>query len=403
MGIEESRDGRAAVPMRRRLFDMPAEYTSLRDDRPVCPVTLPNGAPAWIVTRYEHARQLLGDQRVSVDRGDPRFPDIVSREGARGLKARGMLTWMDPPEHSVHRRMLNDEFTGTRVRRLRPFIQGVADEHVDQMLQAARPVDVARALAVPVTQLVIGELLGIPSAERSAFDRVIDAMLNRSAPPEERASCWSQVRGYLGDLITEKARDPGDDLLSRMVKKYESAGMADRELLIGLAMTLRGAGHESTASMISAGVVGLLAHPGQLAEFRADPALAPRVVEELLRFFSVADLVTGRIATADIEIGGVAIREGDAVMVLNGAANHDGRAFDEPDRFSIRRDAWRHIAFGHGIHRCIGQNLARLELEVVLTTLFCRIPGLRLAVPVEELVFRHGGSFYGLEAVPVTW
>jgi cytochrome P450 len=393
-----------SVPMERQCpFGLPPQYARLRAERAVCPATLPTGDEVWIVTSHELSRQLLADARLSVNRGHPHFPHMQSRAGATDLRTRGMLSWMDPPEHAEYRRMLINEFTVRRLRTLRPAVQEIAAAHVDAMTSGERPVDLVRALAVPVTQLVICELLGIPEGERAKFNADIDTVLDRAVAPQARLDAWNTLRAYLGDLITRKLADPGDDLISRLARKYQDAGKADHDLLIGLVMNLRTGGHESTANMIALSVVALLSHPDQLADLRADDSLAPQAVEELLRFFSVGDWVTGRVTTDDIVLGGVRIPKGRGVIVLNAAANHDEEVFAHPATLDIHREAGRHLAFGHGIHQCIGANLARLQMEILLTTLFARVPSLRLAVPAEELAFIKDGAFHGVREVPVTW
>jgi cytochrome P450 len=392
----------------------PSQYAELRSERPVSQVTLRNGNPAWLIANYEYARQFLADPRLTANRAHPSYPDTHARPPApdqqakvrppvTSQQAKGLLTWMDPPEHTSHRRRLVNEFSARRVQRLRPRIQEIVDACIDRMLAGDRPVDLVQALSLPVPSQVICELLGVPPGDRDLFDHHTSVLINRNSTPEQRFSALNGLRGYLGDLIEEKTRTPQDDLLSRLVRKYEDAGDLDHELLIGLAMVMRTAGHESTANMISLGAVTLMENPDQLAELQADPALIPSAVEELLRYLSIGDVVTSRVATADIEIGGVVIRKDEGVIALSAAANHDDQAFDEPSVFDIHRDARRHVAFGYGIHQCLGQNLARLELEVVFASLFTRIPDLRLAVPAGELSSSEDGAFHGVDEVPVTW
>ncbi|MGH3168801.1 MAG: cytochrome P450 [Trebonia sp.] len=395
---------RLSIPVERQCpFGMPSEYAQLRAERPVATATLPDGDEVWVVTSHEYARQLLADARLSVNRGHPRFPHPLSREGATGLRTRGMLSWMDPPEHTECRRMLINEFTIKRLRSLRPAVREIVDEHLSLMTGSTPPVDLVQALAVPVTQLVICELLGIPESDRAGFNADINIVLDRAVAPRARLEAWNTLRSYLGDLISGKTAAPADDLISRLARKCGEAGKTDHDLLIGLVMNLRTGGHESTANMIALSVVALLSHPDQLADLRADGSLAPQAIEELLRFFSIGDWVTGRVTTDDIVIGDVRIPKGRGVIVLNAAANHDQDVFANPASLDIHREAGRHLAFGHGIHQCIGQNLARLELEILLTTLFARIPSLRLAVPAADLTFVQDGAFHGVREVPVTW
>jgi cytochrome P450 len=228
-------------------------------------------------------------------------------------------------------------------------------------------------------------------------------IVSTTATAEQRAAVMGGLRDYVMRLVAAKADYPGDDLLSRLVARYQQAGLFDRETLAGVALTLLIAGHETTANMIALGVVGLLENPGQLAALLSDPSLMHGAVEELVRYFPVVDYATSRVAADDIEVAGVLIRRGEGIIAPVGSANRDPRAFPDPDILDIHRNAHGHLSFGYGIHQCLGQNLARLELEIVYSTLFARIPGLRLAVPVDELPFKHDANVYGVHRLPVTW
>jgi len=394
---------RLNFPMQRSCpFHPPADYTRLAAEEPVTQVSLPNGKTAWLITGHELGRKFLTDQRTTADRAHPNFP-AMRQASLSKQQAVGLLTWMDPPEHTVHRRMVVNEFTLRRVQAMRPRLQEITDACVDAMLASERPVDLVQALSLPVPTQAICELLGVPYEDRSLFDTCTATMVNRASTVEEKVGAVRQLRGYLGDLVTRMDSDPGDDLLSRLVVKYREAGIFDHDLLSGMAMFLLIAGHETTANMITLGIAGLLENPDQLAALRADDGLIPKAVDELLRYFSVADVSTSRVTTADIELGDVVIPAGEGVIVANSAASWDERVFENPETLDINREARRHMAFGHGIHQCLGQNLARTELEIVYRTLFSRIPDLRLAVPVSELSFKADASIYGIYQLPVTW
>ena len=385
-------------------FDPPTEYSRLREDQPVARVLLPTGKPAWLVTRHAYARQLLADSRVSVDRSAPGYPALVPGIAGFGRQIKGFLTWMDPPEHTTHRRMLLNEFTVRRIQAIRPQIQRIVDGALDEMLSGQKPVDLVEALARPVPTQVICELLGVPYADRDLFHKRASVLDNREATPEQKIAALREMYAYLGELVVEKDQAPADDLLSRLVAKYREAGIYDHEVLTGIAVLVLTGGHETTANMIALGVVALLEKPEQRAALMADPAgAAPGAVEELLRYFSIAEYSTSRVATADIEIDGVLIRAGEGIIALNSAADRDKRVFADPDALDIARDTGQHMAFGYGIHQCLGQNLARLELQIVYTTLFERVPSLRLAIPFDEVPFKESANFYGIHEVPVTW
>jgi cytochrome P450 len=391
-------------PVRRTCpFEPPAEYAELREAQPVSRVTLTTGNTAWVIANHELVRQILADPRVSSDRTLPGCPRLV-QVPPQALKpsARPIIA-LDPPEHTTHRRMVINEFTVKRIQGMRPRIQEIVDGCVEWMLTGERPVDLVSALAVPVPSLVICELLGVPYQERDTFHRISTVVVSGNSTPPQIGAAIGELRLFLGELVTAKEKDPGEDLLSRLVVKYREAGDYDPERVISTAQILLNAGHETTTNMIALGALALMTHPDQLAAMTADPGLVPQAVEELLRFFSIADLATFRTATADIEIGGVVIREGEGLIALGAAANHDPAVFEEPGELDIRRNVRQHVAFGYGIHQCLGQNLARLELEIVFRTLFDRIPGLRPAVPVDRLPYKNDGLLYGVYELPVTW
>jgi cytochrome P450 len=386
-------------------FHPPAEYTALREEQPVTRVRLPSGQHAWLVTRYEDVRRLLTDSRISSDRGHPNLPltEPVTPESRRNIAAVAQsLVGLDAPEHGPRRRMLIPEFTLRQVHALRPHIQQVVDGCVDSLLASPRPADLVATVSLPVPSMVLCELLGVPGDDREFFERSASSLLRRAIPPEQRQQIGAELRVYLDELITAKESDPTDDLLGRLIVRNRAEQVFDHQLLVGLAMFLLIAGIETTANMISLAVVGLLEHPEQLAEVTSDPAALATAVEELLRFFSNVDAVP-RVAKADVEIGGVTIPAGDGVLIGFASANRDETAFPTADVMDIHRGARHHVAFGYGIHQCIGQNLAREELQIVFRTLFDRVPGLRLATGVDELPFKEDSNIYGLDRLPVTW
>jgi cytochrome P450 len=383
-------------------YSPPAEYRELQERTPISRVTLPSGATAWALTRHEDIRAMLADPRFSSDRNHPGFPLLVERR-ARPSRLRPSLISMDPPVHGPARRAVVGEFTVRRMEALRPRIQEIVDGHLDQMLSGSGPADLVQALSLPVPSLVICELLGVLYADHDFFQSRSSTLLRRSAPPAERQRAADDLTSYLDELVSQKEETGADDLLGRQIAKQRQDGPAGHDELVGLAFLLLLAGHETTANMISLGTVALLEHPDDIEAIRQDPAKTPGMVEELLRYFTIAELATSRVATEDVEIGGVIIRAGEGVVTLGNAANHDPDVFSHPDQLDIERGARHHVAFGFGPHQCLGQNLARIELQVVFDTLFRRVPGLRLAAPVEDLPFKDDGSVYGLYSLPVTW
>ncbi|GAA4832564.1 cytochrome P450 [Saccharopolyspora rosea] len=382
-------------------FTPPPDYARLRAEQPVTRVRTFDGS-AWLITRHADVRAVLGDPRFSSDRRNPGFPRTAPGQ-ALADNLGPVLIGMDPPQHTAARRAVVGEFTVKRMQALAPRIQEIVDDHVAAMLAGPRPVDLVRALSLPVPSLVICELLGVPYDDHEFFQDRTSRLIRRTTPAEQRRQAIEDLRGYLDGLVAAKERDVTDDLLGRQIAKQRSDGEVDRKGLVGLSFLLLIAGHETTANMISLGTLALLDNPAQLAAITADSSRTPAAVEELLRYFSIVESATSRTATEDVEVGGVLIRAGEGVIAAGPAANHDPEIFDRPEELDTGRNARGHVAFGFGPHQCLGQNLARLELQIVFDTLFRRIPGLRPAVPVSELPFKDDASIYGLYEFPVTW
>ena len=383
-------------------YRLPEEYDRLRDSEDsLRRVTLYDGHWAWVVTKYEAARKLLADPRLSSDRTRADFP-ATSPRFQSFRDRRPAFIGLDPPEHGPRRRMTIAEFTVRRIKGMRTEIEEIVHGFIDEMLAAGPPADLVSQFALPVPSKVICRLLGVPYADH-AFFQDASRRLVQSTDAQGAVAARDDLAAYMDTLITTLQAEPGPGLLGQLVADQLTAGEIDREELVSTALLLLVAGHETTASMTSLSVITLLDHPDQHAALRADPGLVPGAVEELLRYLAIADIAGGRIATADIEIDGQLIRAGEGVIVTNSIANRDGSVFHEPDTFDVHREARHHIAFGYGVHQCLGQNLARLELEVIITALFDRIPTLRLAVPVEQLTLRPGTTIQGVNELPVTW
>ncbi|HYS37263.1 MAG TPA: cytochrome P450 [Pseudonocardiaceae bacterium] len=386
-------------------FDPPPEYAQLRTETPVTRAVMPTGQPVWLISGHENVRQILADPRVSSDRSQPGFPTIVrvSPEQLRKSMSFGRsLIGSDPPEHTAQRRMLITEFTVRRVQAMRPRIEQIVNERIDAMLDGDRPTDLVKALALPVPSLVICELLGVPYADRDFFQDRTKLLLRRGSSQAEREAASNELTDYFDRLITTKAAAPGDDLLGRLIERNRETEVFSHELLVGLATLLLIAGHETTANVIALGTLALLEHPDQLAALTADPELVPAAVEEMLRYLNIVE-AGFRVATADIEIAGTVIRAGEGLVALAASANRDDSAFGHSGVFDVARGARHHVAFGYGIHQCLGQNLARMELDVVFRNLFRRMPGLHLAIPVADLPFKADSFVYGVHELPVTW
>ncbi|MFC7986634.1 cytochrome P450 [Streptomyces sp. NPDC057336] len=354
---------------------------------------LPNGVPIWLVTRHEDVRAVLTHPKISANPDNEGFPNVGETMGVpKQDQIPGWFVGLDSPEHDRFRKVLIPEFTVRRVRELRPAVERIVDERIDAMLAGGNTADLVDDFALPVPSLVISSLLGVPPADRDFFEsRTRTLVAIRSSTDEQRATATRQLLRYINRLITIKDKWRGDDLISRLL----STGQLSHEELSGVLLLLLIAGHETTANNIGLGVVTLLSHPRWAGDERA--------VEELLRLHSVADMVALRVAVDDVEIAGQVIRKGEGIVPLLAAANHDTEVFGCPHAFDPERSERRHVAFGYGVHQCLGQNLVRVEMDVAYRRLFERIPTLELAVPLEELAFKYDGILFGLHELPVRW
>jgi cytochrome P450 monooxygenase len=354
---------------------------------------LPNGVPIWLVTRHEDVRAVLTHPKISANPDNEGFPNVGETMGVpKQDQIPGWFVGLDSPEHDRFRKVLIPEFTVRRVRELRPAVERIVDERIDAMLAGGNTADLVNDFALPVPSLVISSLLGVPPADRDFFEsRTRTLVAIRSSTDEQRATATRQLLRYINRLIAIKDKWRGDDLISRLL----STGQLSHEELSGVLLLLLIAGHETTANNIGLGVVTLLSHPQWAGDERA--------VEELLRLHSVADMVALRVAADDVEIAGQTIRKGEGIVPLLAAANHDTEVFGCPHAFDPERSERRHVAFGYGVHQCLGQNLVRVEMDVAYRKLFERIPTLELAVPLEELAFKYDGILFGLHELPVRW
>ncbi|MFJ4650832.1 cytochrome P450 [Nocardia sp. NPDC088792] len=380
-------------------FSPPEEYRALREQDPITEVTLPDGIPGWLVTRYAEVRALLSDTRFSsrrrgisggVDRALDELPEA----------APGWFIMMDPPDHTRLRRLLTGHFTVRRTRELAPAVERIVTDHLDAMAAQGGPIDLVQAFALPIPSLVICELLGVPYADREEFQHNSATLLRIDTTVEETRRAQREMNELITRLAAEKRARPTGDILSALAQSGE---LTDQELA-GVGVLLLAAGHETTANMIALSTLCLLRNPEQLARFRAEPDQADGVVEELLRYLSVIQFGVRRTASEDIELGGRLIPKGSTVVAHLPAANRDPEHFTgDPETLDLLRLHQPHLAFGFGIHQCLGQQLARLEMQVALTALFRRFPGLRLAAPVADIPMRDEMIVYGVHELPVTW
>ncbi|MFE0148459.1 cytochrome P450 [Nonomuraea sp. NPDC059007] len=400
--MSESLHTLEAMPTARQAgcpFDPPKELVQAREHGPISRFTFADGHEGWVVTGYELVRSVLADQRFSsrkelmlhhptIDFGDIEVPPAPP----------GEFLLMDDPQHSRYRKPLVGKFTVRRMRQLTERVEQVTAEHLDAMEQAGPSADLVTAFAKPIPAVIICELLGVPYADRDSFQENIDKFLGGEVGDEELIAAYVETQQYLAELVAAKRANPTDDVLSDLL----DSDLTDEELK-GIALILLSAGFDTTANMLALGTFALLRNPEQLAALRADPELADGAVEELLRYLSVAKQFM-RVALEDVELGGQSIKAGATLILSYATANRDPERFTDPHALDLRRQEGGHLAFSHGIHQCLGQQLARVELRVALPALVNRFPSLRLAVPADEVALRpESADIYGVKSLPVTW
>ncbi len=384
-------------------------FAQVRQLGPVHAVTLADGHDAWLVVRYEEAHAALNDARLSKDmHAALATGSAVVAEGLPGPAfARHMLT-VDPPDHTRLRRLVSAAFSPRRVEALRPRIQTIADDLLDDIAVhgADSRVDLIRTFAFPLPFTVICELLGVPLRDRAALGEGFTKLLVPTSTPAEYAAAKDAsdtVVAMLGALVEAKQRAPSDDLVSGLINARDGEERLDSQELLSTIFQLIVAGHDTTASLIGNSLVALFRNPGQLLQLRADPTQIQKAVEEFLRFDAPVPHSTFRYTVAPLNLGGVEIPAGAQVIICLAAANRDADRYGSPEALDLDRDEARHLAFGHGIHHCLGAPLARIEGQLALGSLLRRYPELSLAVPVEELHWGHGDGLVlrGLSKLPV--
>ncbi|MDX2644709.1 cytochrome P450 [Streptomyces sp. PA03-1a] len=380
-------------------------YQELRQEGPVRRAVIQGELEAWLVTRYEDGLAALTDPRLSSDVRDAADPRLMARlpTTERESMIRTMLR-ADPPDHTRLRRLVSKAFTARRVAELEPRVQAVTDELLDAIVPAGRA-DLVEDFALPLPVTVISELLGVPVSDRYDFQRWTDDMVLQGPQPPDPAkieAAWKQMHGYLTALLDAKRAHPGDDLLSALIATHDDEQRLDRHELIAMAFLLLVAGYITTVNLIGNGIAALLTHPDQLRMLREDPGLLPGAIEEFLRYDGPVNPGIARFAREDLTIAGVAIPRGATVVVASAIADRDPARFGDPDRLDITRGDNAHLAFGHGIHYCLGAPLARLEGRIAIGTALRRLPGLALAVPPGELRWRPR-VLRGPSRLPVTF
>lgn len=383
--------------------ELPPDFDKLRQQEPVSRVRLPGGRTAWLVTRHDHVRTVLADERFTRD-----ISGVCATAPSGGGGSTMRTVNMDGRPYAELRGLVAKAFTVRQINSMRPRVHELTDSLLDSMEQGGPPADLVRHLAVPLPAVVICELLGFPVADHDALSRWCDRVTAVGDGGVDQPA-WLELSAYVDRAVQAKRADlgkgrPADaDLLSTLTHAQDDAGRLTREELISLAIVILAGGLETTQTAISAGLLRLFRNPDQLEKLRDNPRLLDTAIEEMLRYQPVIDLNRLQVATEDVWLDERLVRAGDLVQVSINSANRDDDVFPESARFEIARQPNPHLAFGHGAHHCLGAALARLELRTVFSTLFQRFPGLGLAVPPESLCWRGGHVTLGLKELPVTW
>jgi cytochrome P450 len=377
----------------------PAEFVAWRDE-PGLRRAMYQGKPTWIVSRYQEIRAALVDPRLSAKT----IPETVTPSGTED-NIPIMFARVDDPEHHRLRRMLTSRFTFRRAEAMRPQIQALVDFYLDRMIAGGSPADLVRDYALPVPSLVISLMLGVPSEDLAMFQHHTSVGLDQRSSDEVKAGAFGAMYMYIVDLVDRKERDPGDDLISHLVAEYIATGQLNKATAAMTAVIMMQAGHETTANMIALGTVALLEHRDVYERLgkTEDLAEVANLVEELMRYLSIVHSQVDRVATEDMTFAGESIKAGDFLLMNLPAGNWDPEFVENPEAFDIHRNARGHLAFGYGVHQCIGANLARVEMQIAFSTLARRLPGLELSLAPEQMKFKESSGIYGMQELPVSW
>jgi cytochrome P450 len=392
---------REALPQNRCPFDPDPRYTALRVTEPVTRVSTPAGLDVWLVSGYDDARAVLGDNTnfSSIDASSSHLMGDPAALG--GTPPPGVLLRYDGDQHAKLRLRLAREFMIKRIARMEPFIRQIVTEHIDRLGQKQGPVDLYREFGLPIPAMVISELLGVPESDRETFEKATTAQVDLSLSLQERQAAAAESAGFFAGLVASKCEQPGDDLISRLIQEPAGRPMDFAELT-GLSLLLLAAGHDTTANMITLGTYALLQNPDQAEKMTKDPAVMDTGVDELIRYLSIVHNGVLRKATADVTINNQLIRSGEHVAVVLESANRDPRFLDDADTLDLTRSS-AHIGFGYGPHQCLGQHLARLELRIALPELFRRVKGLRVATEAKDIRFKNNMVVYGIHELMINW
>ncbi|PGH11887.1 hypothetical protein AJ80_06952 [Polytolypa hystricis UAMH7299] len=384
----------------------PAEFAKLRATNPVSRVELWDGSHPWLVVKHKDVCSVLTDQRLSKQRQRPGFPEM-NAGGKAAAKNRPTFVDMDPPDHMRQRSMVASLFTRERAETMRPHIQATADALLERMIAGGcnPPVDLVEQFALPLPSFIIYGILGVPKEDLEYLTKCNATRSNGSSTAAAASNANSELLSYIGKLVDKRMEKPEDDMVSKLVVEQLKPGHIDRLDAIQISFLMLVAGNATLVNMINLGVVTLLEHPQQLADLKANPSLAPAFVEELCRYHTASSFATRRVAKEDIILNGQLIKAGEGIIASNQSANRDEEVFPDPDKFDIhrKRGSEEALGYGWGEHRCVAEGLSRVELEVVFSTLFQRLPNLRLGIPHSEIKYSEPSQDVGIPELPVVW
>ncbi|MGH3342855.1 MAG: cytochrome P450 [Carbonactinosporaceae bacterium] len=389
------------LPPRNDPFDPPEMLGELRRRSGLSKIPMWDGRVVWMVTRHEDAQFVLRDSRFSADATNPRLPSLGPSR-TYPMK-RPPMSFVDEPRHGDLRGILNSEFLARRIDEMRRYIELVVAEQLDSILAAGPPVDLHAQFSAAVPWRVVTSLLGVPPDNRDMVQQWAKVLQSRDVTEQHVEAIRKEIYDYCYKLVSNRAKEPTDDLIGRMVDRARREGKLSLDDLATSTHLLIFAGYETTSHMFSLSTLTMLVHPDWFRALRERPEVVPNAVEELLRYHTVPDSLV-RIAKEDVTVGGTRLAAGDGLVISLAAANRDSSVFPDADHLDIERPRARnHLAFGYGVHLCLGRWLARAELQIGLPAVAARIPTLRLAVPFEELSFREHMHVYGVDELPVTW
>ncbi|MFC5186895.1 cytochrome P450 [Actinomadura harenae] len=385
-------------------FDPDPRLRRLQDEEPISRVRI-NSGDIWLVTRFADGRRVLGDRRFSSQLTPLGIVLPEARDASLAAELQnqqpGTFIECDPPEHTRLRAMVAGEFSPSRMRRLSPRVEAIVDRLLSDMEAAGPPVDLISAFALPFPSTVIRELLGVPDGHGFDFAALTKVMTDVMTPVEDLIPTRDALRAGMRALVKANRNAPGDNALGRIIRAH-GPDVTDEEL-VGIGNLLLVAGHETTANMLGIGTLALLRHPEQLRRLREDPWIVDRAVDELVRYVSIPNHGEIRTALQDVRVGGTLIRRGEQVLVALPIANRDPARFRDPDTLDLTRTPQAHLAYGYGLHYCVGVPLARMEMRIAFPALLRRFPTLRLAVPFDDIAYRRSNVTYGVHQLPVTW